>query len=625
MQILELHFNDKSKEDNFFYSSAYEPRQIYEKKLGALYLVGELKNGPPSNNRLLDSLASVIKKRYYALSNRSQEKSISESLKNANQFLSEEVKKDNVSWLGNMNAAFLSIKDFNLIFSKTGDIKIFLFRSGEITDIGKNLDNQEIEPYPLKVFFNIVSGKLIKDDTVAVFTKEIYNFFLKENLLKKISQLDLMNEKKIKEMLAPYLAKENGIKIPGICLLAVLSDDPEAKGQKEIFFQEEEKFSFAAIFSPLAKPLKFIKKKIGFLGKISDMFKGSKTPPRRQAGRRPVKSNQRRKQIEKARFKFPSIAELKKLIENPVHKRNIILILIMIAFLSFGFLIFQSRKGDVIENIPTTSENNSAAAENEAVNLQNINLVYEISPGETNFNPQKILLAGENIYLHEPATSKIYRVNLKEKTGNFVPQNPNFNLAAALDDSILVYLKPDTVFLAQNEKWQEVKIQAVPGTEFSQLSSYSSNLYFLDSQKCEVVRYLYKKSEWISPQNITVKKDNHSCPGAKAMAIDGYVWILNQDNSIDGYYKGVFQKTISLNVSPSVKNITKIETQTDIPYLYLLEPEGKRLIIVAKDGQFVRQIENEILGNSKDIAVSADGKIIWILSGLKIYQILQSL
>jgi len=196
MQLFEFHFNPKLKEDYFFDSFVYEPENAYEKKLGSLYLAGDLQNALPFNSKFLDNLAQIIKKNYYNSWGQFPqtgtvpiEKALSESLKKANDFLAEEVKKENVSWLGNLNFAVLSIKDLNLCFTKTGNLKILLIRGGQIIDIGKNLDLQEIEPYPLKIFFNVVSGKLIQNDTILVLTKKIFDFFTQQNILDKISKV----------------------------------------------------------------------------------------------------------------------------------------------------------------------------------------------------------------------------------------------------------------------------------------------------------------------------------------------------------------------------------------------------------------------------------------------------
>ena len=205
MQIFEFHFNPKLKEYYFFDSFVYEPENAYERKLGSLYLIEDLKNALPQNLKLLDNVAQTIKKNYYNFSFKYPGKALSESLKKANDFLAEEVKKENVSWLGNLNLAVLSAKDFNLTFTKTGDIKILIIREGRIIDLGQNLNLQEIEPYPLKVFFNVVSGKLAENDIILVLTKEVFDFFVRQKLLDKISEAGEINKKSLKEILPSNL------------------------------------------------------------------------------------------------------------------------------------------------------------------------------------------------------------------------------------------------------------------------------------------------------------------------------------------------------------------------------------------------------------------------------------
>ena len=64
MKIFELYFNPKTKEDKIFESFCFNPENIYEKKLGNLYMVGELSNALPQNINFLNNIASVIKKEY---------------------------------------------------------------------------------------------------------------------------------------------------------------------------------------------------------------------------------------------------------------------------------------------------------------------------------------------------------------------------------------------------------------------------------------------------------------------------------------------------------------------------------------------------------------------------------
>jgi len=344
MQIFELHFNPKAKEDKFFDSFVYEPENSYERKLGSLYVLGELTNALPNNLRLLNHLSSAVKSKYYGFSPKSQERALSEGLKKANEFLAEEVKKENVSWLGNLNFSLVSIKDLDLIFSKTGDIKILLIRGGQITDIGKNLDLQEIDPYPLKVFFNIVSGKLALNDIILVVSKEIYDFFLRRNIIKKLSQLSSFNEKKIKEILPSSLfSGKEGQGPCGACLLIFLNTDPTvAKKPKEMLFQKEKTLSFFSIFHPFKKIFRPFKIKTAFLKKIAKAFekaRGTKRPSKVKTDRGKTKKGKQTAVKNKKNKLFSPIPSLKISKEYKISK-NLFLVFVLSLLLLLGFVIF---------------------------------------------------------------------------------------------------------------------------------------------------------------------------------------------------------------------------------------------------------------------------------------------
>jgi len=270
MRIFELHFNPPSKEsklerDIIFDSFCYEPENIYEKRLGSLYLVGELKNVLPQNSRFLEKISQVIKEKYYSNYLKSPEEALKESLKFLNEFFSQEVKKDNTSWMGKMSLAIISAaprkkSEAELNFTKIGQLKILLLKQGQISDIGAKLNGQAIEPYPLKVFSNILSGKIIEGDTISVFTRDVFSAFAEsygkeslENLIQKIAKEKNLNDKKIKEILKP--SEKQLIKVSGICLLVQVR--PEIRAKSILAFKERVKiFPISQIFLSLSNKIK---------------------------------------------------------------------------------------------------------------------------------------------------------------------------------------------------------------------------------------------------------------------------------------------------------------------------------------------------------------------------------
>jgi len=573
MQIFELHFNPKVKEDQIFDSFVYEPENIYEKKLGSLYAVGELRNTLPQNLKLLDDIAKVIKKNYYTFSQKFPEKALSQSLKKTNEYLAEKVKKENVSWLGNLNFAVFSLKDFNLIFTKTGYIKILLLRAGQIIDIGKNLDLREIEPYPLKIFLNVVSGELTQDDKILVLTKEIFEFFLQQNLLIKIAQTENLDSKKIKEILPSSLfTKGEGSKISGICFLSVVKTEPTKK-HGAIVFQSEKKFSFPKIRFPFKLP-KIIKKPS--LPKI-------KLP----------------------KIKIPTLGPIiEKLRPKTNIKKRLILILVLVFVLLLGFLIFKQAVGRKENEIRTSLDEIQ-----EKINQAESFLIFK---NEKEANALFKEAWKEILLLTETKSSDI--IDLKQSIEESLE---NLNKLEKIENPELVNEPDPKLFSSPSSSLVEP-----PSFEFNfDLSaSYLSNLYFLDKKTCEIIKYsLLGGKNWGSPKKWI--KDKGFCSEPKSMIVDGSVWILNGDNSILRYYSGSFQETIIPDFFPFPENITQIKTKIDIPYLYLLEPVKNRVVIIDKKGKIIKQFQSQKFDNLKDLDISSDGKIIYLLNSSTIYKL----
>jgi len=243
MKVFELHFNPKNKEEKAMASFVREPANVYEKRLGSLYMAAELNQALPQNANFLNNLALAIQKEYYSAGlKKSCQASLEDSLKKANEFLDIEVRKGNVSWLGNLNFAAVLLKDSALSFTKVGDIKIFLIRGNELLEISQNLEIQDINPYPLKIFGSLASGKLSQNDKIVIVNGK------NENLLNDLSQVS--DEKGLKEFIKTK--KQILSETSGICLLLVADQEKEAA---KLSFQQT--FKLPVLPNPMSKIEKF--------------------------------------------------------------------------------------------------------------------------------------------------------------------------------------------------------------------------------------------------------------------------------------------------------------------------------------------------------------------------------
>ena len=669
MRIFELHFNPKLKEDYFFDSFVFEPSHSYEKKLGSLYQVGDLKNALPNNAKFLDNLAKNIKEKYFTLSFKTPEKAISESLKKANEFLGQELKKENVNWLGNLNFAVLSVKNSDLIFTKTGDIKILMIRQGAITDIGKGLEIEKIDPYPLRIFFNIVTGKLIPNDIVLVLTKEIYDYLNQQKILEKLRQERFLNEKKIKEIFPQELFSEKEkTKSSGVCFMITIEEMPAYakatvgklssvplptelrktkqgnKNLKSIFLAKKEAFNLSQIFSPVND---FYKKIIKIIKRFYEHKKQKENPLKTQ----PKTKSQAQSQATDA-------------IKTLISKNNFILLAIFASIIFIGFLIFQTgenKKNNSLKDIKqkTLEAKNqdsqkaketlkiawqeilplSQKTKNQEIislkdsiekdleslygfeKIKNPASFYELNPDDLGFPAEKILFSENNIFIFNSGFQTIYNLNLSEEKLESYISNLNCKLGVADSGVFFCFSEPNIISFLKNRKIEEKETQINETSDVSQIYYYNSNIYMLDKNFCEIIKIGFGANNFSYPQIWLKENLKTNCKETKSIATDGSLWVLNSNNSVDVYYKGLFQKTIKIDVFPEIKNLVKIEAKNNAPYLFFLEPGQKRIIITDKEGNIFKQFSSEAFNDLKDFSVSENGKEIYLLNANKIYKI----
>ncbi len=330
MRVFELYFNPKNKDETYLETFVYTPTNIYEKRLGNLYMVGELAQAMPQNAALLKNLFSIIKREYYGASlKKSSEASLQEALKKGNESLERESRKGNVSWLGNLNLTILTFKDPTLIFTKVGDVKILLIRDKELAEISGNLDNALSPPNPLKVFGNMATGKLDQGDRVVVLNKSVFIAFSKtKGLLNQISRA--ANEKELKQILK---INQTGLaEVAGACLFLTVGGPGESK-QTITLHRELPKFSFSQFF---LKPIDQFSRKM----KQHAQFKlpSLKAP-----------------QIKMPQVKIPRVKLLPSFrlphIKFAVAKKQIILVISLALILASFFLLFGGEKGEELKNV----------------------------------------------------------------------------------------------------------------------------------------------------------------------------------------------------------------------------------------------------------------------------------
>lgn len=647
MQVFEFHFNPKAKKDLIFDSFCYEPANAYERKLGNLYMAGLLKNSLPQNSTFLERTSKTIKDNFYKSLQGNPEKSLREALRMTNNFLEKSARGGDVSWLGNLNFGVISIKNLEINFAKVGGTKILLLRKGQLIDTDEKVKLDDIEPYPLKVFGNIVSGKLVQNDAVLLMTGEIFNAFKTAGVLSEIAKIPNFSQKSLKQILDEK--KVDLSSLLGLCLFISLTEEEPSLERESFGAKNLRIFSLKEAFLPITKIFRmprfsFKKPTISIPEFKAPQINFSKNLPSRL---KVISSfaiilvlgffifrGIEQKELKGYRQQFTQIEETVSqadtyllLAENNPQANEQAANLLADAWdkisplsdLAVGF------PGDFSNDISTLKNDISSKLSR----ISNLKIIEDIQPiyefKLADFVPQKMIAFSGNVYFYSAYAENAFELN-EENEGQVLSKNKTFNSAALFSSAVLLFSKPNQLTLLKNGSLQDlVSLQNPPYTTFNykDFAAYQGNLYFFESQQGVIIKYPYLgDNQWGQPQAWLAAPMNENAADLRSMAVDGSLWLLNADNSIDKYYAGSLQKTLKMNVFPRPKDFTKIFTSSQLSYLYLLEPSQKRIVIIDKtSGATITQLQSEKFDNILDFAVSENGKAIYLLDGLKVYQI----
>jgi len=161
-------------------------------------------------------------------------------------------------------------------------------------------------------------------------------------------------------------------------------------------------------------------------------------------------------------------------------------------------------------------------------------------------------------------------------------------------------------------------------TQWVDLSSYSGRLYILSlgTSGAEIIRFDQADGTFALPGTKWIRARTTDLSDATAMAVDGTVFVLKKNGGIVRFVSGSETGWKTESVDPPLTNASELWTDTKSPYLYVLEPSTKRLVVFNKeDGTFVAQYQSDALDDLVDVVVSENQKAIYFLADSKVYRV----
>ncbi|MFZ5376548.1 MAG: hypothetical protein ACOZAN_02655 [Patescibacteria group bacterium] len=153
------------------------------------------------------------------------------------------------------------------------------------------------------------------------------------------------------------------------------------------------------------------------------------------------------------------------------------------------------------------------------------------------------------------------------------------------------------------------------------LTNFGKYLYVFNPEKRNIYRYLIDDSSLSEPIGWLVDKQGLDFAEISSMTIDGDLWLTTKGGEIKKYNKGNRSDFQIIGMEKPFQSNILLFTKENVDNLYIIEPDQKRLVILNKQGQFLREIKSESFASATSLVVTEDNKKVLVISGSIIFEV----
>lgn len=266
-----------------------------------------------------------------------------------------------------------------------------------------------------------------------------------------------------------------------------------------------------------------------------------------------------------------------------------------------------------------TSDINTQLEQTKHIATMATTTVANLGSDTYNASTSRLLLIGQRLYTFDPSSKTIYGVSIDNEEISTWPQT---NLQNTLQyqsvyNNNIVYLTTKYTMVEFNTASETVGQLSfsLPADEanITSLATYENKIYLLDIKNNQI----YRASRISGGYTQTVEwlLDDISLANATSMSIDGNIYLLFSDGTVNQFFQGRKQEWSLDPIEPALTSGDKIWTSSDIDRIFILDKKENRLCEFTKEGVLINQYVSDSFTNLKDFAVDWNNKTTYLLNG----------
>lgn len=195
--------------------------------------------------------------------------------------------------------------------------------------------------------------------------------------------------------------------------------------------------------------------------------------------------------------------------------------------------------------------------------------------------------------------------------------------ASTIDDT--VWLLTDAVYQykagSTNAKPEEKLAPSDRLSSSSLVSIFGNAVYTFNPTERSILKYTQEDDTFTGPVKWLKSAQGLDFEQVVSMVVDGDIWLTDKKGSIFRLRAGNSQDFSVKGLEQAFNSSLILFTTEESEKLYLLEPANHRVVVLTKDGEFIREVTSSSLAAASQIIVNVEETKLFAINGSTVYEV----
>lgn len=250
---------------------------------------------------------------------------------------------------------------------------------------------------------------------------------------------------------------------------------------------------------------------------------------------------------------------------------------------------------------------------------------FDLRYVQSNFLANELDATNNTLFFLDSGQRRILALDIEKKQPTMLPVGEFPTITSMVADERYLYFLADGMFrftLGSTDVATLVENEDETIISGNSLELFGSYVYVMNKSRNNIFRYTTNDDQLDSAAAPWVQTSEAvDFATAQSFAIDGDIWLGTQDGQLRKFTSGREVEYVVTGLKDPFTSALTVFTKPDLQNLYVLEPANSRMVILSKNGEFLREVKSSTLAASTGIVASETLRKAFVLSGSLVYEI----